>query len=767
MSTSSQTPTTTRPGHAAPTRGPAPAPGAPRLNVAIDPVKLLRQYFWWLAGAGVVGVVLGVAVHVLASQFYPLFRAEAAFEFVGQIAEADEQKASVGTMGGEAEIERFIGTQELLMTSNRVLSRAVRDPRVRDETEWADQFKSGGAYDDVAARLELEEIIGTRAVPDTNIVLLRATAHTANDSAALVRAVTDEYLRQLGDEQRTGELDIESSLTNQLNAVREERRLVEDRMNRLVRDNNLTTNDDKGSAQYQQIQQLLPQLQDLRLELETTREVVRSYESQLNAPGGAVYPEDVRAIVRQHQIVLGLEMQIASAKADYEAKLRRLGPNHVESKRLERQIEGFESQLSAQTEKILAQTFQEFIEANRMRVAQLEAAEADTVTALERAQRDMSDIKAVLDQYDLLAADAERLGDAEQDLKTRLESYRARASRDIASRVLLQYGATPPDQPYFPLWYIVIPTVWLVVIGLTGGVILLKELAEQRVRGPADVLLVPRTRVLGIVPQLNEDPSRPKSIERAVRTEPSGIIAESIRHIRTTLLKQMKQKGHKTLVVFGGMPGSGATSIVANLGASSAACEMRVLVIDANFRRARLHEVLDVSDGLGLADVLARTVALEDAVAQTDIEGLRVLRAGTPHLRMSERLTTSAIDTLLAEARQMFDLIIIDAPPVIVSSDSIGLAGRCDAAALVVRAYGEKRGLVARVRGQLEEARADFLGVIVNAVRASAGGYFRRNFQTAHEYVNGHSRAQKKRRDKDAEVADFVTLNGDSKHHDN
>ena len=180
--------------------------------------------------------------------------------------------------------------------------------------------------------------------------------------------------------------------------------------------------------------------------------------------------------------------------------------------------------------------------------------------------------------------------------------------------MLLQYSATPPDQKSFPKWFIMIPAVWFVIMGLTSGLILIKELAEQRVRGPADVALVPRTRVLGVIPELGEDPFRPKTIERAVRTEPNGIIAESVRHIRAALLKQFRQRGHKTLVIFGGMPGSGATSVIANLGASAAASELRVLLVDANFRRARLHEVLDVSDGLGLAERVKERDGLADRI---------------------------------------------------------------------------------------------------------------------------------------------------------
>ena len=68
------------------------------------------------------------------------------------------------------------------------------------------------------------------------------------------------------------------------------------------------------------------------------------------------------------------------------------------------------------------------------------------------------------------------------------------------------------------------------------------------------------------------------------------------------------------------------------------------------------------------------------------------------------------------------------------AGDAFALAGRCDASVLVCRTYSEKRGLLARLRTQLGDARADFLGVIVNGVRASAGGYLKSNYKTTMDY---------------------------------
>jgi Mrp family chromosome partitioning ATPase len=89
---------------------------------------------------------------------------------------------------------------------------------------------------------------------------------------------------------------------------------------------------------------------------------------------------------------------------------------------------------------------------------------------------------------------------------------------------------------------------------------------------------------------------------------------------------------------------------------------------------------------------------------------------------------------LIAEARTKYDIVLIDAPPMVVASDGIAIASKCDASILVVKAYQETRGLIGRVVSQLTETRAQHLGIIVNGVKAAAGGYYRRNFRLAHRY---------------------------------
>lgn len=272
------------------------------------------------------------------------------------------------------------------------------------------------------------------------------------------------------------------------------------------------------------------------------------------------------------------------------------------------------------------------------------------------------------------------------------------------------------------------------MLSCVGGLIVVREILDQRVKSPADVAMIPKARVLGMVPYASEDPSSPESIETVFRDDPRSILAESFRQLRTPLLKKMQRAGHKSLLVVSGLPGSGASSVTLNLAFACAAAEQRVLVVDANFRRPAVHRAFGQGEAPGLSDVLAGKATLSKVSRKTDAEGVEILPAGSREHRVFERLGSEKMSELLAEAGRDYDLVLIDVSPAVVSGDAMSLANCADASILVVRAMGEKRGMVARLHNELSECRAEMLGVVVNAVRSATGGYMRKNIRTSHAY---------------------------------
>lgn len=719
-------------------RSAAHTPAAAAMGVAIDPVKLFKQYFWWLVGAGVFGIALGVGAHYALLISFPFYRSEVVFELSSQITDVSEITTTVSN--NEAEIERFIGGQVFLMTSESLLQQAIADnPSIRNDTEWAKKYisKGTGLHDTDAMLEDIQDIVSARSVPDSNIVLLRAKMHDPNDAATIVKAVQQTYVNQLDRQTSSEAFNILEALTGQINAVREERRLLEDRMRKILADNQVTSLDDRTNMASAELNYLLPFVGEIRRGLEIARDQLKSYEEQLAAPGGATYPEMVRAEVKLHPLMQRFEVQIADFSAALRSATSRLGESNMQTKQLKQNIQAMEEQMKLQEERLLEETFIRLIEMTRSQIRSFEAAEIETQASIAAAELRLAELKTISEDYVKLQADQDRLAEQESLLNTSIANQNGIMDRKASNRVKVQYEAEVPDKPIFPQIIYVVPSTMILIVGVMGGLIVLREVLEQRVRTPQDITLIPHARVLGVIPDVSEDPTKPAATEHAVRDHPAGVVAESIRQIRTSLLKQFTQRGHKALLVVGGLPGSGASSLVCNLASSLAAIDLKVLVIDGNFRRPALHKYFGIAEGPGLGNVLLDPITLADAVQSTDDPHVHVLTAGEPGSRHFERFITASMSRLLDEARASYDIVLVDSPPAIVAGDAMALANRCDAALLVVRAYGEKRGLIARLRTQLEESRADMLGVVLNAARSSAGGYFRRNIRVTHKYQNG------------------------------
>ena len=120
---------------------------------------------------------------------------------------------------------------------------------------------------------------------------------------------------------------------------------------------------------------------------------------------------------------------------------------------------------------------------------------------------------------------------------------------------------------------------------------------------------------------------------------------------------------------------------------------------------------------------------------------------GTKKNRQVERISGHHMKELLASVRDQYDIVLIDVAPAIVAGDAMILANMVDSSMLVVRAMSEKKGQVARVARELDECRAELLGVLVNAVQSAAGGYMRQNIRTAFNYREVEETTKKKPKD--------------------
>ncbi len=723
-------------GAAAPHHPPSGA-GAP---ATVDPVRLLKQYKFPLAVSMLVGLMVGAGAHFVLKRVAPQYRSTVTYQALPPLTDLKTQVAS-GT--DQQELDRYMLTQSRIMVSDRVLREAVRDASLKTQgVLWIRPFlMDNGQVDPSLASRELKEIVSARSITGTNLIELGVTARDPKDAALLVNALHEAYWRDLELQSGASTGERRNALNKSLTEIRGEITRLEQQRTKILKENNVDNTSMGNSMHRRQLEILTPQIVELDKDKESITKLMESMESQLKSETGPVFDNDMRDEAEHDSLVTSIRSDISSLTTTRATKLGNgLGPNHPVIKELDNLQAAKEAELQAKRTEALNKIFSAKLDRLRQRVESIIAQRKELQSQADAALLREKDLVLAMETYEIYGSQLVGLREKENDTRAALETIQTQSdlrSTERIDRVRRLEPGRIPDDVAFPKLPMMLAAGFVIVVGLTGAAIVLREVLDQRIKGPSDIALIPRMRLLGVVPTTIDDPSKPATAETAFKDCASGAVAESFRQLRPSLVKRMQQGGHRSLLLVGTMPGSGTTTVTANLGMACAAADQKVLLIDANFRRPGLQKVFKLAEGPGLGDVLSRKSSLDSAIQQTSTENLHLLAAGSPQSRaLPERLTTEAMTAVIREATEKYDLVLVDTAPAMVAGDAVALANRCDAVALVVRALQEKRGLIARIRDQLGDTRAEFMGVIVNAVRASAGGYMRRNIRESFEYQN-------------------------------
>lgn len=196
---------------------------------------------------------------------------------------------------------------------------------------------------------------------------------------------------------------------------------------------------------------------------------------------------------------------------------------------------------------------------------------------------------------------------------------------------------------------------------------------------------------------------------------PKSITAESYRSLRTNIQYSSIDKQVKTLVVTSSNAGEGKSTVAGNLAYTFFQSGKRVLIIDCDLRKPSLHRKFNVSNEVGLTDVLVGTSELNKVMKKID-DSLYILTTGTLPPNPAEIIGSNTMENFLDECKINFDYIILDTPPILPVTDSKLLAIKADATVLVVRSEISKLKHVSQAFKELGKVNANVIGTILNDV---------------------------------------------------
>ena len=210
--------------------------------------------------------------------------------------------------------------------------------------------------------------------------------------------------------------------------------------------------------------------------------------------------------------------------------------------------------------------------------------------------------------------------------------------------------------------------------------------------------------------------TKSKTLARKLITvqSPKSVVSEQFKTIRTNINFSMPDQDIKSIIVTSSTPGEGKSTISSNSAVVFAQSGKKVLLVDADMRKPTAHHTFNILNAAGLSTVLTRQQTVDEVVHKTEIEGLHVITSGPIPPNPAELLGSKAMDQLITQLTEQYDLVIFDAPPVLSVTDAQILANKCDGTILVVNSGKAEKDGVIKAKEALVASQANILGVVLN-----------------------------------------------------
>ena len=310
-----------------------------------------------------------------------------------------------------------------------------------------------------------------------------------------------------------------------------------------------------------------------------------------------------------------------------------------------------------------------------------------------------------------------------------------------------------------------------IIVGLFGGVGLcfFLEYLDNTVKGPEEVEKMTGLPSLGVIPYVppegmkkkkrygyyskykykysySEKKDNPgseqelpdiKEIELVNHIHPKFSISEDYRTVRTSILLSHANKPPKTIAFTSALPREGKTSSAANIAVAFSQLEDKVLLVDSDMRKPRLHRIFKVKNVGGLSGFLTGKVPVEKAIKKTKVKNIWLIPSGPIPPNPAELLNSEKMKELMEEMRERFDIVLLDTPPLLALADAVIISSIADSMVFVVQAGKTTNKPFLQGVEELKRAKAKIIGVLFNEVKARGEGYhspYYEYFQYHHLY---------------------------------
>jgi polysaccharide biosynthesis transport protein len=662
-------------------------------------------------------IVIGVAIVYLST---PIFRASAKIQ-IDQQSTKVLQSDDVAPSDAAQDADRFLQTQLDIIQSRSLADRVARDLGLYNSPDFAQRMggrpvlaPNGSAGQAVRQDQVLDILQANLKVNlpvDSRVVTLSFTSPDAGLSAQVANSYADRFIVSNLDRRYNASSYARQFLSGQLDATRRKVEQSERSLIAYARAARLIDTGGGGDAGAQGLSGGRSLVTSSLVQLNT------SYATALSARIAAqqVWEEASKAPllslpeVQADPAIQGLVQQRARAVAQYEQDGKRWKSDYPVMIQEAAQIKGLDTQIQRLGDRVKRAIQQRYLVAQAQERALsggLERFKDQTLSEQDRAV-----------QYNILHREVDTNRALYDALLQRYKEVSAAAGL-ASSNVSIVDRAETPRLPVWPRPLLIVAGCLLAGLAAAAGLVFVREHLNDAVRSPEEMAAKLGVAVVGSTPLLPSSTTPSEELDK-----PRSPLSEAYYAIRTSLELSSASGLPKTMLFTSSVASEGKSTSAYAIARDFAKIGRKVLLIDADMRKPTQHQLTGVSNAAGLANLLAQQSSRAEVTQSSGFAGLDVIPTGPAPLNPAELLASVGLKTLLDDLMRDYDLVVIDAPPVMGLADAPTLAALVDATIIVVQANRAYRGQAKASVRRLRAARANLLGGILTKYDVRMMGY--------------------------------------------
>ncbi len=633
-----------------------------------------------------------------------------------------ERHTAGGVVGQEAsqvssvdDMDQVIATQIELAQSDPVLRPVVE--RYKLLPVKSKNSRSASQQNGPASPIRLDSLKVTRS-PSSYLIRISYRAHDAKLAADVANAVAQSLSEHANDTGKSSYEKLSTLVAQDMSELRSKMQASAQQLAEYEKELNMVDPEQRVtilSARLSQLNTDLTAAQDERIRREAIQAQVDNSDTLASAQAAQAAAQD--PLLSEAVQRLNVARQQFTSVRSYYAE------GHPEYVKAQKQVDEMEAQvneLKARAKERAAADYQQAL-----------GREKRLFSVLQQTKAESDSLKARTYQYEQLKSEADNDKKIYGDLATQTRLAGINQQFQNAT-VLLAAQALTPSDAVFPKLSINLP-VAVILSGILGILIaIFASVLDNRFADAEEAASQLRVDVLAEIPHAKGLPgsSREKGLaeDLAFSAKLNAAYREAIRNLRAALNGVSSYRPIRSLVITSAVAGEGKSTTAAQLALAYAKTGKNVLLVDANFSRPSLDPRLlvcstprkfKVASTLGFTEVLKGKASCADAIIQLEQPGLSLMPAGRMSRTAADLISTRA-SAVLTKLCQDFDLIIVDAPPVLAAAEAQELAAVADAVLLLTKATETGAKQVSDAISVLSRARANVVGLVLNQVKSNA-----------------------------------------------